>query len=174
MRLDQRVERGPALCRLVGGEEAAAWQRLPDRVDHGPMRRVDDQSVRAGIVDDVAEFRPAEPEVERHENSAEAGGGEQSDDEGGLVKAQECDAITLADTVGAEGIGLTVDTVLKFGIDPGHALECQSLAIRSAQGPLIQPVAKPDVWTHGVSPLSCPLPWACATPRFLRAYSAAK
>lgn len=151
MRGEQAGDVRPSLGRFVGREEPAARKLCPDRVDHRSVRRVSDQGMHAGVIDDVTELRPGKPEVQRHENGAETGGGEQCLEKGGLIEPQKSHPVATTNAVRAQGAGQAVNPVLKFSVGPGRAFERKGPAVRGSQRPSIEPVAEPDIHSHGIS-----------------------
>jgi len=106
--------------------------------------------VHAGVVDDVAEFRSAQPKIQWHEDGAQTRGGEHRLDERRLVEADEADPIALAHTIRSQSGGEAIDPLPQLAVGPGRALKCQSLAMRCPQRALIEPITEPDIGSHGV------------------------
>ena len=65
------------------------------RRDALPALLVADQQFRAGIRQAIAEFRTGPPCVERHDDRADRGGGEEGDRPFGQVAHRQCDPVAL-------------------------------------------------------------------------------
>ena len=145
--------RRPAVGRMVGREVALHRQLPAHPVDDATVGLVDDQGVDAGVVDDEAELRPGQPEVQRHERRTQPGGGEHRLEERRLVHPEEPDAVAVGHAAGAQGGSQPVDPVEQLLVGPGHALERQRPPVRSAAGAPGQPGGQAEIgFGHGAPP----------------------
>ena len=94
------------------------------------MVAVGHHRVAAGIADDELQLGTGEPEVERHEDRAEAGRGEHRLDERGVVEPEIADPVAGADPAIAQDDGDSVDPVLQLAVGEGPALERDGAPVR--------------------------------------------
>lgn len=86
-----------------------------------------------------------EPEVQRHEDGAEAGGAEHGFEERRVVEAEESYSVAMANPALTERCGGPVDALQHRCVGPGFALKAQASAIRREPDALLEPSAERDV-----------------------------
>jgi hypothetical protein len=143
----------PAFRPLGGEGRLERGEAVKLRRDDGTMRFVDDEHARRAIGEHEGEFRPGQPEIERHENRPEPRGGEHRKQEHRLIVAEKGDALTPGDAKRRKPGRDVLNLVRHLAVGPQPALEQQRLALGRARGALGEPTSETDVRRHALLPL---------------------
>ncbi len=161
-----RIAVAPKRLILGGKERRDADQLVLDRGNRRPQLRVDDQHRGSAVIDHESKFRPGQPEVQRHEDGAQAQGGKHGKQKHRLVEADKCHAVAFADPERAQPRGAVLDAALHLAVGPAFSLETQRQPFGRAQRPLQKPIGQSDIRRHVFLPIYCqqaPLAdWRCS------------